>query len=46
VNPHSLVETAKVNGIDLLYLITLFQRLLLANAADDYAALLPWNTTN
>lgn len=44
-NLYSLVETAKANVIDpYRYLITLFQKLPLANTADDYAALLSWNT--
>lgn len=46
-NLYSLVETAKPNGIDpYSYLLMLFQKLPLANTADDYAALLPWNTMN
>ncbi|MDR6449012.1 hypothetical protein J2797_005039 [Paraburkholderia terricola] len=44
-NLYSLVETAKANVIDpYRYLITLFQKLPLANTADNYAALLSWNT--
>ncbi|WP_415869307.1 IS66 family transposase [Burkholderia ubonensis] len=42
-NLYSLVETCKANGIDSYrYLTWLFQRLPLAQTADDYAALLPW----
>ncbi|RQQ98084.1 IS66 family transposase, partial [Burkholderia stagnalis] len=42
-NLYSLVETCKANGIDpYRYLAWLFQRLPLAQTADDYAALLPW----
>ncbi len=46
-NLHSLVETAKANGIDpYSYLLMLFQKLPLANTTDDYAAVLPWNPAN
>ncbi|RQQ44204.1 transposase domain-containing protein, partial [Burkholderia stagnalis] len=42
-NLYSLVETCKANGIDpYRYLTWLFQRLPLAQTADDYTALLPW----
>jgi IS66 C-terminal element len=40
----ALVESAKANGIDpYCYLLWLFYKLPLANTADDYDALLPWN---
>lgn len=43
-NLYSLVETCKANGIDpYRYLAWLFERLPLAQTADDYTALLPWN---
>ena len=43
-NLYSLVETAKANGIEpYRYLVALFKRLPLAQTADDYEALLPWN---
>ncbi len=42
-NLYSLVETCKAGGIDpYRYLNWLFQRLPLAKAVDDCAALLPW----
>ena len=43
-NLYSLIETAKANGIEpYRYLVALFKRLPLAQTADDYEALLPWN---
>jgi len=43
-NLYSLVETAKVNGVEpYRYLVALFKKLPLAQTADDYEALLPWN---
>jgi transposase len=43
-NLYSLVETAKANGVEpYRYLAWLFRKLPLANTADDYSALLPWN---
>jgi len=43
-NLYSLVETCKAHTIDpYRYLTWLFQHLPLAQAVDDYAALLPWN---
>lgn len=43
-NLYSLVETANANGIGpYRYLVALFKRLPLAQTADDYEALLPWN---
>jgi hypothetical protein len=43
-NLYSLVETAKANGVDpYQYLVALFRALPLAQTADDYEALLPWN---
>ena len=43
-NLHSLIETAKANGIEpYRYLVVLFKKLPLAQTADDYEALLPWN---
>jgi transposase len=42
-NLYSLVETCKANSIDpYAYLNWLFQRLPLAQTADDIAALIPW----
>jgi len=43
-NLYSLVETCKAHTIDpYRYLTSLFHRLPLAQTADDYTALLPWN---
>lgn len=43
-NLYSLIETCRANGIEpYRYLTWLFQRLPLAQTADDYMALLPWN---
>jgi len=43
-NLYSLMETAKANGIEpYRYLVALFKRLPLAQTADDYEAMLPWN---
>jgi len=43
-NLYSLIETCRANGIEpYRYLTWLFQRLPLAQTADDYTALLPWN---
>ena len=43
-NLYSLIETAKANNIEpYRYLVALFKRLPLAQTADDYEALLPWN---
>lgn len=43
-NLYSLIETAKANNVEpYRYLVTLFKRLPLAQTADDYEALLPWN---
>ncbi|WP_407830875.1 IS66 family transposase [Verminephrobacter eiseniae] len=43
-NLYSLVETCKANGIEpYRYLVALFKKLPLAQTADDYEALLPWN---
>lgn len=45
-NLYSLIETAKANNIEpYRYLVALFKRLPLAQTADDYEALLPWNIT-
>jgi transposase len=45
-NLYSLIETAKANNVDpYRYLVALFKRLPLAQTADDYEALLPWNIT-
>lgn len=42
-NLYSLVETCKANSIEAYrYLAWLFQRLPLAQTADDVAALIPW----
>lgn len=42
-NLYSLLQTCKVNGVDPhQYLAALFTALPLANTADDYEALLPW----
>lgn len=43
-NLYSLIETAKANNVDpYRYLVALYKRLPLAQTADDYEALLPWN---
>ena len=43
-NLYSLLQTCKANRIEpFRYLATLFKALPLAQTADDYAALLPWN---
>jgi transposase len=43
-NLYSLIETAKANNVEpYRYLVALFKRLPLAQTADDYEALLPWN---
>jgi len=43
-NLYSLIETAKANGIEpYRYLVALFKKLPLAQTADKYEALLPWN---
>lgn len=43
-NLYSLLQTCKINGVDgYRYLRALFAALPLANTADDYEALLPWN---
>lgn len=43
-NLYSLVETCKANGLEpYRYLVSLFKKLPLAIAADDFAALTPWN---
>ena len=43
-NLYSLIETAKANNVDpYRYLVALFKRLPLAQTADNYEALLPWN---
>lgn len=43
-NLYSLVETAKANGIEpYRYLVALFKQLPLAQTADEYEALLPWD---
>ncbi len=43
-NLYSLIETAKANGVEpYRYLLALFKQLPLAETADDYEALLPWN---
>lgn len=43
-NLYSLIETAKANNIEpYRYLVALFKKLPLAQTADDYEALLPWN---
>ena len=43
-NLYSLIEMAKANGIEpYRYLVALFKKLPLAQTADDYEALLPWN---
>lgn len=42
-NLYSLIETCKANHIDpYAYLVSLFRRLLTAQTADDFEALLPW----
>lgn len=43
-NLYSLVETCKAIGVDpYQYLVWLFRKLPLANTADGYAVVLPWN---
>ena len=43
-NLYSLIETAKANGVEpYRYLVALFKKLPMAQTADDYEALLPWN---
>lgn len=43
-NLYSLIETAKANNIEpYRYLAALFKKLPLAQTADDYETLLPWN---
>jgi transposase len=43
-NLYSLIETCKANGVEpYRYLVWLFKALPLAQSADDYEALLPWN---
>jgi transposase len=43
-NLYSLIETAKANGVEPYhYLVALFKKLPLAQTADDYEQLLPWN---
>ncbi len=43
-NQYSLLQTCKVNGINSYrYLQALLAALPLAQTADDYEALLPWN---
>jgi transposase len=43
-NLYSLIETARANGVEpYRYLVALFKKLPLAQTADDYEALLPWN---
>lgn len=43
-NLYSLIETEKANGVEpYRYLVALFGKLPLAQTADDYEALLPWN---
>jgi transposase len=43
-NLYSLIETCKANGIDpYTYLVDLFRKLPLAQNAEDFEALLPWN---
>jgi len=43
-NLYSLLQTCKANGVDSYrYLKALFIALPLAQTADDYEALLPWN---
>jgi len=42
-NLYSLIETAKANNVEpYRYLVALFKKLPLAQAVDDYEALLPW----
>lgn len=44
-NLYSLIETARTNGVEpYRYLVALFKKLPLAQTADEYEALLPWNT--
>jgi hypothetical protein len=43
-NLYSLIETARANDVEpYRYLVALFKKLPLAQTADDYEALLPWN---
>lgn len=43
-NLYSLIETAKANNVEpYRYLDALFKKLPLAQTAQDYEALLPWN---
>ena len=43
-NLYSIIETCKANNVEAYdYLIALFKALPLAQTADDYEALLPWN---
>lgn len=43
-NLYSLIETAKASNIEpYRYLVALFKKLSVAQAVDDYEALLPWN---
>lgn len=43
-NLYSLIETCKANQIDpYRYLLSLFKKLPIAQTADDFEALLPWN---
>lgn len=43
-NLYSIIETCKANNVDAYeYLVALFKVLPLAQTADDYEALLPWN---
>jgi len=43
-NLYSLIETARANGVEpYRYLVALFKKLPLAQTADEYEALLPWN---
>ena len=43
-NLYSIIETCKANNVDTYeYLVALFKALPLAQTADDYEALLPWN---
>jgi hypothetical protein len=43
-NLYSLIETAKAHNVEpYRYLVALFKKLPMAQTADDYEALLPWN---
>ena len=43
-NLYSLIESAKANNVEpYRYLVALFKKLPMAQTADDYEALLPWN---